>query len=63
MVYTENETKLRELVKAYREYVVLLGKEMEALAGTAYIRGWRSSLFKEGEIFRDKISKLEKDVL
>ncbi len=47
-------------INAYKEYNELLIAEINELAMTAYVHGWRSKRVELGELLRDKIKQLEK---
>lgn len=48
-----------ELIKELKDYIVLLGKEIDSLVSMAYVHGWRSSLVEEGVQRRKRIEELE----
>jgi len=47
-----------ELIKAFQEYIVLLGKELDEVVPMASVHGWKSSRFEEGKKIREKIHNL-----
>lgn len=47
------------LIAALKEYIELLGDEVDALGMIAYIHGFKSTRIKAGQRCRDKIAKLE----
>ena len=51
-----------ELVSAYEDYRALLGTELDELAAAAYVHGWRSTRYKQGEVCRERI-RLAKEAL
>lgn len=52
---------MRELIKAYDEYVALLGSEMESLYALAFVHGYQceDERVKRGEELRAKILRLK----
>ncbi len=60
-----NESELKDqLIQALKDYINLLGQELNDLAGMAFVRGWRSSedKIKQGEDLRTSIEQLEKQI-
>jgi len=53
--------KMIDLLELYDEYTTLLSDEIEELASTASVRGWKSKRTEHGAALREKISltKLE----
>lgn len=54
----ENITN-RKLIKAQREYIELLGDEIDDLVGVAHIHGWKTKRLEQGEKLRNTIKELE----
>lgn len=50
-----------ELIQVYKEYIQLLGDELNELAILASNRGWKSNRFEAGKKLRDKIKELENE--
>jgi hypothetical protein len=50
---------LAKLVTAQREYIELLGKELDGLVGMAHVHGWKSSLVEQGIAMREKMKRIE----
>jgi hypothetical protein len=52
---------MKELIKAYEEYIELLGKENNKLYGIAYVHGWRGDGedIAKGEELRQRIAELK----
>ena len=55
-------TKLKNLVKAQKEYIEILGEDLDSAATQAAIRGWKSTLIKDGRKARAKIKKYEQRI-
>jgi len=52
----ENE-KLKEVIELQKEYIKLLGDELDSVVGIAYVHGWRSTRFEEGKRLRERIEQ------
>ena len=54
-------TDFIELIKAYEEYIELLGKENKDLVGIAFVHGWRGNkeYSDKGEELRQRIAELK----
>jgi predicted membrane channel-forming protein YqfA (hemolysin III family) len=52
----ENDTPL---IRAYKEYIELIGDEVEDLTAVANIHGMKSTRIEAGQRCRDKIARLE----
>ena len=50
---------MEELIKAYEEYIRLLGEEIECLVPIAFLHGFKSDKFLKGKELRDKIKDLK----
>jgi hypothetical protein len=50
---------MMELIKAYEEYIEILGSEIDELSPLAILHGWKSSKIKNGEMARNKIKMLK----
>lgn len=62
-----NEQKvfdLLNLIETQKEYIKLLGEEINSMAGICFAHGMRSSdeRIKRGEELRKKITKIEKEL-
>lgn len=44
------------IIEKQKEYIALLGKELDETASIAHIHGWRSSRVEEGKILREEIA-------
>ena len=55
-------SKQEELINTYKEYIQLLGDESSELVSIAFVHGWRSTRYDQGEKFRKKIEKLANDI-
>jgi len=42
-------------IKALKDYIILLGKELDEVVPLASVHGWRSSRYEEGKKARNKI--------
>lgn len=51
-----------KLIEKQREYIELLGKEINELGVPAYLHGWRSKRYEDGVKIRAEISALEKQI-
>lgn len=49
----------RKLLKAYQDYTQLLAYEINRRLVDAYVYGWRSNRYEQGEVLREKIKQLE----
>lgn len=47
-----------QMIEKQKEYIALLGKEIDSMVGVARAHGWKSDLFEEGERLRKEISEL-----
>ena len=54
------EKLVGEGVKAYDDYIVLLGKELDEVVPLAHTHGWRSSRYEEGKEARKKILEIRR---
>lgn len=52
--------RVQEMSNAYKDYINLLGEEIDELAKLAYIHGWESKRAKEGTKLREGIEYFEK---
>ena len=51
-----------KLIKAYQDYIELLGLEMDELAPFAATHGWKSSRYEEGKKARKLIADILKEM-
>jgi hypothetical protein len=51
-----------KLIEKQKEYIELLGKEIDATAVIAYAHGWRSTRYEAGKQLRKEIAELEKQI-
>jgi hypothetical protein len=49
---------LEELVKAYEDYIKILGDELAEIVPLAVVHGWKSTRFEQGEQARKRIKEL-----
>jgi len=56
-------TNEQKLIIAQKEYIKLLGEEIDSISSLAYIHGWRSIRVKQGERARKTIAALEKKII
>lgn len=54
--------KQDDLVKAYEEYIKLLGEEIDELCNIAFTTGWESTRYSQGEKCRKRINFLQKEI-
>lgn len=54
--------KIQNLVKAYEEYIEILGAEIDDLAPMASTHGWKSARFEAGKQAREKIAAAKKEL-
>lgn len=54
--------KRDELIAKLEEYQKLLIDEIDDLAGLAYVHGWRSSRYEQGEKLRKEIANLKLEI-
>lgn len=54
--------EIEEMVKAYDEYISLLGEELDELALIAYAHGWKSKRAEQGIKLRTKIETLKEQI-
>lgn len=52
-----------QMIEKQKEYISLLGKEIDSMVGVARAHGWKSELFVEGKRLRKEISELDGEVL
>ena len=55
----KGKSPTEKLIWAFKEYIYMLGEEMNELASFAYTHGWRSTRYEQGKKMREKILKLE----
>lgn len=53
----EELDRLRSLIAAQKEYIELLGKELDEVIFIAWTHGWRSKNYELGVAAREKIAK------
>jgi hypothetical protein len=46
---------MENLIKAYEDYILLLGEELNEVVSIAYMKGWKSKRVEQGKILREKI--------
>ena len=56
------EQRLREAIEAQKEYIKLLGAELDSTIGLAYSHGWRSTRAEKGKELRKRIKQALKGV-
>jgi hypothetical protein len=62
LIKTEKEREeARELVKYYQEYSKLLVSEVSDTAALAHVCGWRSNLYEQCKVLREKIKQLDEN--
>lgn len=49
------------LIQLYKEYVRLLGEEINNLAGLAFVHGWKSTNVEQGNVLQ-QIQKVNKQL-
>ena len=52
-----------DLIKAYDDYIKMLGEEIDDLVGMAYVHGWRSERIEAGRECRQKIKDLKENLI
>jgi len=55
---TEEVERLKQLLALHKEYILLLGDEIEELSGVMMVHGWKSTRARKGTILRNKITRL-----
>ena len=53
------EPVVRQLIKAYDDYLALLKMEADSMISVAFVHGWRSCFVEEGKAHRAKIEELK----
>ncbi len=52
---------MNELIKAYDDYIKLLGDELNDMVGLATVHGFKSSRYEQGVKCRETIERLKAD--
>jgi hypothetical protein len=54
---------MNDLIKAYEDYIKMLGEEIDDLVGLAYVHGWRSERIEAGKQCRERIVELKEKLI
>jgi len=63
IIFLENKVKAyKRLARTQQEYIRILGREIDSMAGIAYAHGWESQNIEIGKRLRSKMKKVKKQL-